>query len=197
MIRRLLTKPVTWVALAVFGLAGAGILYWFQPWRLFTDTTVTDALAVPASVVPIAPSAPSASFAPSASAAPSASSASVAPEPAPAVLVQGSFVTHEHDTTGTARLVRNPDGSHQLELVGLDTSEGPDLRVWLTDRPVIRGTAGWHVFDDGEYTELGRLKGNRGNQVYRLDADVDPAAYRSVSIWCARFSVSFGAAALT
>ena len=58
------------------------------------------------------------------------------------------------------------------------------------------GSAGWRVFDDGKWVELGRLKGNRGDQVYRLPADLDPAGFRSLSIWCKRFAVSFGAAAL-
>jgi hypothetical protein len=62
---------------------------------------------------------------------------------------------------------------------------------------VREGVAGWRVFDDGEWVELGRLKGNRGDQAYPLPAGVDPAAYRSVSIWCKRFAVSFGAAPLT
>lgn len=59
------------------------------------------------------------------------------------------------------------------------------------------GKAGRHVFDDGRYVDLGRLKGNRGNrgnQNYPLPADVDWSAYTSVSIWCDRFDVSFGAA---
>jgi hypothetical protein len=189
-IRRLLTKPVSWVAVVVLGAVAAGALYWFQPWRLFTDTTVADTLAVTEE-----------SPAPRSSAAPARSATPGAPvrsgTPAAVVVAQGSFVTHEHDTTGTARLVRNADGSHQLELAGLDTSDGPDLRVRLTDQPVLAGTDGWRVFDDGEHVELGRLKGNHGNQVYRLDGGIDPADYRSVSIWCKRFAVSFGAAALT
>jgi hypothetical protein len=116
---------------------------------------------------------------------------------AKAVVVRtGSFVTHEHATAGTARLVRNADGSHQVELVGLDTSDGPDLRVWLTDQEVRKGSAGWRVFDDGKWAELGRLKGNRGDQVYPVPGTVDPADYRSISIWCKRFAVSFGAASL-
>ncbi|WP_204293376.1 DM13 domain-containing protein [Actinoplanes campanulatus] len=178
MIRRLLSRPVTWIAVAVLGLGAAGGLYWFQPWRLFTDVVVTDAL----STVP--------STAPQPSGLPAAAAAT------PVVIAQGDFITHEHDTSGTARMVRNPDGSHQLELAGLDTSDGPDLRVWLSDQQVRTGTAGWRVFDDGEYAELGRLKGNHGDQVYRLAAGIDPAAFRSVSIWCKRFSVSFGAAEL-
>jgi hypothetical protein len=112
------------------------------------------------------------------------------------VVRKGTFVSHEHDTTGAARLVRNGDGTHQLELVGLDTSDGPDLRVWLTDQEAITGSEAWSVFDDGRHVELGRLKGNHGNQVYPVPADVELDAYRSISIWCKRFSVSFGAALL-
>jgi hypothetical protein len=110
--------------------------------------------------------------------------------------LRGTFITHEHDTSGEVRVVRHPDGTRQLELVDLDTSDGPDLRVWLSDQPVKEGTAGWRVFDDGRYVELGELKGNKGNQVYEIPAGTDLTTLRSVSIWCKRFAVSFGAAAL-
>jgi Electron transfer DM13 len=184
-LKRLFAKPVTWVAVLVLGAGAAFGLYWFQPWRLFTDNTVNETL----STVAAAPS--------SAATSSSAAAPSVAAEPAgPVVVRTGSFVTHEHATAGTARLVRNPDGSHQVELVDLDTSDGPDLRVWLTDQEVREGSAGWRVFDDGKWTELGRLKGNRGDQVYPVPGKVDPEDYRSISIWCKRFAVSFGAAAL-
>ncbi|GAA3351020.1 DM13 domain-containing protein [Amorphoplanes nipponensis] len=183
MLKRLFTKPLTWAVVVLLAAGAAVGLYWFQPWRLFTDTTVTEALSAPAAAVP---GSTASAAAPSPAAAPAG----------PVVVRTGSFVTHEHATAGTARLVRNPDGSHQVELVGLDTSNGPDLRVWLTDQQVRKGAAGWRVFDDGKWTELGRLKGNRGDQVYPLPAGVDPADYRSVSIWCKRFAVSFGAAAL-
>jgi hypothetical protein len=175
---------VTWLVVVLLGAGGAVGLYWFQPWRLFTDTVVTETLSVPATPTPSAAGTP---------AGPNASAAG----PAAAVVVStGSFITHEHETSGTARLVRNPDGSHQVELADLDTSNGPDLRVWLTDQKVREGSAGWRVFDDGKWVELGRLKGNRGDQVYPLPADLDPADFRSLSIWCKRFAVSFGAAAL-
>ena len=165
-------KSVVIASVVVVVAAGTAFgLYWFQPWKLFTDTTVAEQLSNPTP----APSA----------------------EPGTAAVVrEGTFITHEHDTTGTARLVRNPDGSYQLELVGLVTSDGPDLRVWLTDQEVKPGTAGWRVFDDGRYVELGRLKGNRGDQVYAIPTGVDPESFRSVSIWCKRFAVSFGAAEL-
>ncbi|TDC21121.1 electron transporter, partial [Streptomyces sp. 8K308] len=119
-------------------------------------------------------------------------------EPAvPVTMASGEFVSHEHGTSGTARVLRLPDDSLVLRLEDLDTSNGPDLRVWLTDAPVIEGRDGWHVFDDGAYVSLGDLKGNQGDQNYPLPADLDLDTYTSVSIWCARFSVSFGAAELT
>jgi hypothetical protein len=61
---------------------------------------------------------------------------------------------------------------------------------------VKEGQAGWHVFDDGEYVSLGKLKGNKGSQNYTLPDGIDLARYTSVSIWCDRFDVSFGAAEL-
>ncbi len=158
-------------------LAGAGVgLYWFQPWKLFTTSTVHDALSTPAPTM-------------SAAASPTAPAG-------PVLLAQGAFVTQEHQTTGTARIVGNPDGSRRLELVNLATSDGPDLRVWLTAQKVVGGLAGAYVFDDGAYLDLDRLKGNRGDQVYEIPTPVDLSQYRSVSIWCRRFSVSFGAAPL-
>lgn len=181
MIGRLLRKPLTWVGIVVLAAGAVFGLYWFQPWKLVTDKDVSEALTVL--------STPSASPA----AAPPSSPAPVQP-----VLVsEGEFITHEHDTTGTVRIIRNPDGSHRLELVDLATSNGPDLRVWLTDQPVKEGVAGWRVFDDGKWVELGRLKGNRGDQAYQIPAGTDLESLTSVSIWCKRFAVSFGAAALS
>ncbi|MFJ4468023.1 DM13 domain-containing protein [Streptomyces sp. NPDC089424] len=183
-VREVLTRPLV-VAVLVVAVGGAGFgLYWFQPWKLWQDTTVDEAL--PGVVT----------SEPSAGAPPAGSSGQPSPAPGPRTLASGELISHEHETTGTAKLVRLPDGSHVLRLEDLATSSGPDLRVWLTDAPVKRGLAGWRVFDDGEYVSLGALKGNKGSQNYVLPPDVDPAGYSSVSIWCDRFDVSFGAAEL-
>jgi hypothetical protein len=113
------------------------------------------------------------------------------------VLVSGEFISHEHGTTGRARVVALADGRRVLRIDDLDTSNGPDLRVWLSDAPVVAGPGGWRVFDDGEHVELGRLKGNKGSQNYPVPASVDLGRLASLTIWCDRFNVSFGAAALT
>ncbi|MEU2156924.1 DM13 domain-containing protein [Streptomyces sp. NPDC019396] len=175
-----LKKPVVRVVLAVVAVALAIGVYWFEPWKLFVDQTVREEL--PQAAVPTAPV--DGSGAPSAPA-------------GPEVLATGTFISHEHDTEGKVEVIRLSDGSRVLRLEGLNTSNGPDLRVWLTDAPVKEGTAGWRVFDDGAHVSLGKLKGNKGDQNYALPADVDLSKYTSVSIWCDRFDVSFGAAELS
>jgi hypothetical protein len=55
---------------------------------------------------------------------------------------------------------------------------------------------GGSIFDDGKYLSLGTLKGNIGNQVYNIPRSADLATLTSVTVWCARFDVSFGAAEL-
>jgi hypothetical protein len=40
------------------------------------------------------------------------------------------------------------------------------------------------------------LKGNVGNQLYTVPDDTDLVELHSVTIWCDRFDVSFGAAEL-
>ncbi|MBB4750042.1 DM13 domain-containing protein [Actinoplanes lobatus] len=56
---------------------------------------------------------------------------------------------------------------------------------------------GWYVFDDGRHVDVGALKGDKGSQNYPIPDDLDLTVYRSVSIRCERFHVSFGAAQLT
>ena len=182
MLARLVRQPLTWIIVGLLVVGGSLGLYWFQPWKLFTSRTVNETL-------------PSVDVAPPPT--PGVTATPNTPAPRNLLLASGTLITHEHRTSGAVRLVHLADGRIQLVVTDLSTSDGPDLRVWLTDRPVIEGRDGWHVFDDGRYVELGRLKGNRGNQVYDVPAGTDLTGLVSVTIWCKRFSVSFGAADLT
>lgn len=210
--RRVLLPAAAVVAV----IAGAVGLYLFQPWLLFVDEEVSEALPVAAAAAaseePMTDGSmteepmDSSTSEPMAEESmteepmadePSAPAATTAAPPAgPVELARGELVSHEHATTGTARVLQLEDGSRVLRLEGLDTSNGPDLRVWLTDAPVIEGRDGWFVFDDGAFVDLGELKGNQGDANYEIPADVDLDALTSVSIWCERFAVSFGAAEL-
>jgi Electron transfer DM13 len=112
------------------------------------------------------------------------------------LIASGALVSHEHQTSGTVELVMVPGGRYQVILRELSTSDGPDLRVWLTDQEVLEGEAAWKLFDDGKWVELGPLKGTHGLQVYDVPQGTDVSQFKSVTIWCKRFSVSFGAAPL-
>jgi hypothetical protein len=185
MANRRITRPAVLIPLLTVAVIVGGVgLYLFQPWKLFVDETVDE--AAPVAVSTTVPTAPSDGDEPAA--------ASEAAEPV--VLSAGTFISHEHTTTGTVQILELPDGTRVLRIENLDTSNGPDLKVWLTDAPVIEGRAGWGVFDDGAWVDLGSLKGNQGSQNYEIPAEVNLADFSSVSIWCDRFNVSFGAAEL-
>jgi hypothetical protein len=111
-----------------------------------------------------------------------------ADEPVNVLERRGSFVSGEHETRGSARVVRLASGRRVLTLTRFSTSPGPDLRV-----RVVRG-AGTDGGADGAL-DVGALKGNRGDQQYALPRDYRPGR-DTVVIWCRAFSASFGSAQL-
>jgi len=162
---------------AVLGVAFVlFVLVWFQPQQAFLNRTVNETLPV---------GQPSASTGPSGSQAP--------PDSVEATLASGRFRSLEHHTAGRALLVRLADGTVILRFESLDTLNGPDLHVYLSEVP-----AGGDARAYGErFVDVGKLKGNRGNQNYRLPPNVDFSRYRSAVIWCKRFTVGFGVAPLS
>ena len=112
------------------------------------------------------------------------------------LIASGALVSHEHETSGTVELVQLPDGRYQVILRELSSSDGPELWLWMTDQEVLPGKEGWEVFDDGQWVALGRMKGTHGLQVYDVPPGTDISQFKSVTIWCKRFAVSFGAAPL-
>lgn len=165
-------------ALAAVGLVVGALL--FQPWLLFVNVEVDEALPIVETEAPSPEPTETAT-----------------PEPAtPVQLAAGELISHEHETTGTVRIIENPDGTRVLTLENLATSNGPDVHVWLAAAPVVPGFDGWFLADDAAYVDLGAIKGNLGNQVYDIPADVDLGQYPSVYLWCAQFAVSFGAASV-
>jgi hypothetical protein len=112
---------------------------------------------------------------------------------APAVLAQGGFRSLEHQTTGEAVVSQLPDGSRVLRLESFETSNGPDLRVYLSAGSNDAAFGREYGMD---FVELGQLKGNIGSQNYSVPAGVDLGRYRNAVIWCKRFGVGFGVATL-
>lgn len=150
------------------------LLYLFQPWALFTNKQVNEEL----------PTGPSTSASPG---------VSTSGTPAANVtLSSGSFISYEHTTTGKATLIRLGDGRTVLRLTDFETSNGPDVKVWLSVNPASKGEDA----RDAKYVNLGDLKGNVGNQNYIVPESATGQQWKSVVIWCDRFSVPFGAADL-
>ena len=109
------------------------------------------------------------------------------------VLTSGSFHSGAHQTKGIASIYQLGDGTRILSLTNFETSNGPDVHVYLV---AANDASDSETVKKAGFLELGSLKGNIGDQNYDVPADADLAKYRAVTIWCNRFSVNFGTAAL-
>lgn len=108
-----------------------------------------------------------------------------AASPGATVLGSGRFVEIEHAGEGTATIVTREDGTTWVTLTGFSTDPGPDLFVYLTTQDPADGG------EIGEYVDLGRLKGNKGDQQYLVPAGTDLSTYATVVVWCRAFDVAF------
>ena len=107
-------------------------------------------------------------------------------------LESGRFYSILHPTSGTATIYQMGDGTRVLRFTDFTTSNGPDVHVYMVAADDAKDAA---TVQQAGFIDLGVLKGNIGDQNYEL-GDLDLSKYRAVSIWCKRFSVNFGAAAL-
>ncbi|MDW0167830.1 MAG: DM13 domain-containing protein [Nitrososphaeraceae archaeon] len=91
-----------------------------------------------------------------------------------------------HKVEGVAKVIDLADGRTFLRLENLKATNGPDLYVYLSADK-----------DASDIVNLGRLKGNIGNQNYEIPAGTDLSKYNTVLIWCKAFSTLFGSAKLS
>ena len=90
-----------------------------------------------------------------------------------------------HVTKGAVKVVKADDG-YEIRLEGDFWFDGaPDPRVGF-------GKDGKFV----DATDFEVLRSNTGEQVYKVPAGIDPSDFTDVFIWCRRFSVPLGVAAL-
>jgi len=109
------------------------------------------------------------------------------------VLAKGEIHNADKTGSGTVTLYQLADGKRTLRLTDFSVDNGPDLHVRLIAADDAKDTASGAKAD---HVELGKLKGNKGNQNYDLPENEDLSKYKVVSIWCNRFSVNFAAAPL-
>ena len=105
-----------------------------------------------------------------------------------ASLLIGNFIGVNdgiHNAEGLAKVTPIDDASMILRLEDFKATNGPDLYVYLaTDNSA------------SDFVNLGRLKGNIGNQNYDIPEGTDLSRYDTVLIWCQAFSMLFGSAKL-
>lgn len=108
----------------------------------------------------------------------------------PTLVSKGAFAGADsfHKGSGSAEVFLLPDGSKLLRFEDFSVTNGPALSVYLSRDPA--GTTGENFLD------LGKLKGNMGNQNYVIPAGTDLSAYKSVLVHCVPFNVTFASAFL-
>jgi len=99
------------------------------------------------------------------------------------------FVKKRYSIDGTAKVVTRDGKTHLIFSNDFKTKNGPDLKVYLTKKPVSQLT-GEDVALEGE--KLGVLKSNKGEQSYILPDDINTEDYKSVVIHCEAFTVLWG-----
>jgi len=146
-------------------LAAAVLWYLFRPELLFVDKTVSEQHPTEISDIPSEV----------------------------ALLAQGTFRGVAHETTGSAMIYRYPGGRKTLRLMNFETSNGPDVHIYLVAAPEAPDD---ESVKRAEVIDLGIMKGNIGDQNYDLPDDIDLKKFQTVTIWCQRFGVNFGSAPL-
>jgi hypothetical protein len=182
--RKLIAAAVILLALGIF------VVVWFQPQKLVIDDRVDE--EIPISDIEETDDAQARDGSNAGSASNDSGESDGAADTGPVTLRAGRFASLEHDTSGHAKILRLGDGRTFLRFENLTTSNGPDLRVYLSE---VRASDDWYAYGE-RFVDLGSLKGNLGSQNYVIPADVDLSRYKSAVIWCRRFAVGFGVAPL-
>lgn len=91
-----------------------------------------------------------------------------------------------HNVEGAAKVIPVESGAQILRLENFKATNGPDLYVYLSKDKSA-----------SDFINVGRLKGNVGNQNYEIPIGSDLSKYNTVLIWCRAFSFLFGSAQIS
>ena len=111
------------------------------------------------------------------------------------LVASGSFI--QPDANNPLHRGSGAVSVHGHEVVlGADfaVTPGPDYRVLLVPKPVIRATAD---VANTMYVDLGPLAAFKGEQSFKVPAGVDLSNYPSVVIWCAAYGTLISTADLS
>ncbi len=105
--------------------------------------------------------------------------------------LSGTFKQVTHATKGNASTT-----GRKLTLSNFETSMGPKLHVYLVHGNASSNDTVKKAVSDKKFTDLGALKNIKGTQSYIIPAGVNTKG-ASIVIWCDKFDVAFGSAALS
>ena len=110
------------------------------------------------------------------------------------VLASGEFqeLNALHYGAGRATIYELADSTRILRFEDFSSARGGDARVVLARDP--QPLSALQLGDD--YLDLGRLKGNVGDQSYFLPAERDLSLYQSAVVFCRQFNLSITVATL-
>ncbi len=95
-----------------------------------------------------------------------------------------------HPAAGRAAVIRTDSAKRLLTVRKLSIRPAGAVRVYLVPRKVRGSRIG------SDFKDLGRLKGNKGNQKYTIPRSVDLRRYNTVIFWCVPFTQTLGRADL-
>ncbi|MCY3799450.1 MAG: DM13 domain-containing protein [Chloroflexi bacterium] len=109
-------------------------------------------------------------------------------------LMSGDFQELDalHWGAGKATIYELTDSTRILRFEDFSSARGGDVRVYLARDP--QPLSALQLGDD--FLDLGRLKGNVGDQSYFLPTDHDLSAYKSAVVFCRQFNMSITVATL-
>ena len=90
-----------------------------------------------------------------------------------------------HWGEGTATIYELADARRILRFENFTSAPGGDVRVYLSRDPLPLSA----LELGNDFLDLGRLKGNIGDQRYFLPADHDLSVYNSAVVYCRQFSL--------
>ncbi|WP_236960058.1 DM13 domain-containing protein [Joostella atrarenae] len=110
------------------------------------------------------------------------------------IIASGEFkdADERHKGSGIAEIIKREDGFY-LQLKDFNATNGPNLKLWLS---TYKEPTNKNATDENSYLDLGNLKGNVGNQSYKLPDDFQINDYHSVTVYCKLFRVLFTTATL-
>jgi len=110
------------------------------------------------------------------------------------VLANGEFqeLNALHYGSGRAAIYELADSTRIMRFEDFNSARGADVRVYLARDP--QPLSALQLGDD--FLDLGRLKGNVGDQSYFLPADRNLSLYQSAVVFCRQFNVPITVATL-